>query len=153
MKEDTLLADFAAESPCQLLQIPLSLFQSTIMATPEAVRHISRTIAERFRNVAAEPSKAAAALHAANDPYGLTLKSERAEKLLIINCGSSSVKFSFYDTEDEQRSARGMVERIGMTGTRLSYHGPSGKVERDLASNGVAEALKAIVSTLTAKDT
>jgi acetate kinase len=54
-----------------------------------------------------------------DDPYGLTLKGERPEKILVINCGSSSLKYSFYDTANEARQARGLVERIGLGGTRL----------------------------------
>jgi len=95
MTGDTLLADFIAETPSQVLRIPVSLFQSKIMTQPEAARHVSRTIAERFKEVAADPSKAAAALRQSEDPYGLKLKSDRPEKILVINCGSSSVKYSF----------------------------------------------------------
>jgi len=154
MTGDTLMADIVADEPCEVLRIPVSLFQSIIMSEPKAVRHVSRTIAERFKEIATEPSKAAAALRKADDPYGLKLKSERPEKILVINCGSSSVKYSFYDTADEARTARGLVERIGIPGTRLVHHGPSGDaVKRELPSGGFAEALKAIMTELTAKQT
>jgi acetate kinase len=153
MTGDKLLADFIAESPCEVLRIPVSLFQSIIMAEPKAVQHVSRTIAARLREVMADPSKAAAALRRGDDPYGLKLKGERPEKILVINCGSSSVKYSFYDTADESRRAQGQVERIGITGTRLVHHGPGGEVKRGLPSGGFAEAFEAIVKELTAKGT
>jgi acetate kinase len=153
MTGDTVLADFVAETPCQVLRIPVSLFQKTIMSEPNAVRRISRTIADRLKEIAAEPSKAAAALRQAKDPYGLTLKGERPEKILVINCGSSSVKYCFYDTANETRQGRGLVERIGIPGTRLAHHGPGGEVKRELASGGFGEALKAIMGELTAKNT
>src|SRR6187431_2140590 len=47
MTGDTVLADFVAESRSEVLLIPVSLFQSVIVAEPAAVREISRTIAER----------------------------------------------------------------------------------------------------------
>ena len=47
------------------------------------------------------------------------LKGERPEKILVINVGSSSLKYSFYDTANESREAKGIVERIP-DGTRLS---------------------------------
>ena len=50
----------------------------------------------------ADPLKAAA-LRQGDDPYGLKLKGERPERILVINCGSSSLKYSFYDTADESR--------------------------------------------------
>ena len=107
MTGDTLLADFIAESPCEVLRIPVSLFQSIIMAEPKAVQHMSRTIAKRLQEVMSDPSKAAAALRKGDDPYGLKLKGERPEKILVINCGSSSVKYRFYDTANESRQACG----------------------------------------------
>ena len=49
MTGDTMLADFIAESRCEVLLIPVSLFQSVIVAEPGAVQHISRTIADGSR--------------------------------------------------------------------------------------------------------
>jgi acetate kinase len=152
MTGDAVLADFIAESSCEVLLIPVSLFQSVIVAEPGAVQHISRTIAERMRSVMADPAKAAAALRRGDDPYGLKLKGERPEKILVINCGSSSLKYSFFDTTDESRHARGLVERIGLDGTRLAHRGPKGEVKRELPKAGFADAFKAMVGELTAKD-
>jgi len=42
-------------------------------------------------------------------------------KVLVLNCGSSSIKYQFIDTEKELALAKGMVERIGMTGAVLSH--------------------------------
>jgi acetate kinase len=144
-------ADVIAESRCEVLLIPVSLFQSVIVAEPGAVRQVSRTITERMKAVLSDPAKAAAAFSTGDDPYGLTLKGERPEKILVVNCGSSSLKYSFYDTADEGRQARGQVERIGLEGTRLSHRGPQGPVNRDLPKGGFAEAFKAMTTQLTAK--
>src|SRR6201982_3043880 len=103
MTGNPLLADFVAESPCEVLLIPVSLFQSIIVAEPGAVRHITRTIADRTRMLAADPAKTKAALQQSNDPYGLMLKGERREKNPGINGGCVSLKYSFYDTGDESR--------------------------------------------------
>jgi len=152
MTGDKMLADFIAESRCEALFIPVSLFQSVIVAEPRAVQHISRTIAERFRQLMADPSKAAAALRRSDDPYGLTLRGERPEKILVVNCGSSSLKYTFFDTADESRQARGQVERIGIAGTRHVVRGPKGEVKRELPQGGFAEAFRAMVGELTSKD-
>src|SRR5262249_24500569 len=47
------IADIIAESRCEVLLIPVSLFQSIIVAQPSAVRKISRTIADRTKMLAA----------------------------------------------------------------------------------------------------
>ena len=153
MTGEAMPADLIAESRCEVLLIPVSLFQSIIVAEPGAVKQISRTITERMKKVLADPAKAAAALGKGDDPYGLKLKGERPEKILVINCGSSSLKYSFYDTGDESRTARGQVERIGIDGTRLVYRGPKGELKRDLPKAGFAEAFKAMTTELTAKET
>ncbi|MCZ8511286.1 acetate kinase [Paenibacillus filicis] len=48
--------------------------------------------------------------------------------ILVINAGSSSLKFQLYDMTDESVLAKGKVERIGMESAILSYE-PAGKPE------------------------
>lgn len=153
MSGQPLLADFVAKSPCEVLLVPVSLFQSLIVAEPGAVQTISKTIADRMKRLMADPAKAAAALRESDDPYGLKLKGERPEKILVINCGSSSLKYSFYDTNDESRNARGSIERIGLDKTRLKYQGPKGEVKKDLPKGDFGAAFKAMTAELTAKET
>ncbi len=42
-------------------------------------------------------------------------------KVLVLNSGSSSIKYQFIDTEGKIALAKGVVERIGMTGAILSH--------------------------------
>jgi acetate kinase len=150
---DAVLADFTAEARCEVLLIPVSLFQSVIVSQPGAAREVSRTVAGRMKGLLADPLKAAAALRRSEDPYGLRLQGERPEKILVVNCGSSSLKYCFYDTADESRHARGQVERIGIDGTRLVHRGPRGEVKRDLPQGGFADAFKSMIAELSTKET
>jgi acetate kinase len=153
MTGNPLLADFIAESRCEVLLVPVSLFQSILVAEPGVIQHVSRTVADRMKFLLADPAKTAAALRKGDDPYGLQLKGERPEKILVINCGSSSLKYSFYDTANESRNARGHVDRIGLEGTRISHRGPKGELKRDLEKADSAAAFKAMVAELTSKET
>jgi acetate kinase len=103
--------------------------------------------------LAADPVKTKAALQRGSDPYGLKLKGERPEKTLVINVGSSSLKYSFYDTTDESCHAKGLVERIGLESTRLKHRGPKGELKRDLEKGDHAAAFKAMIAELTSKET
>ena len=38
--------------------------------------------------------------------------------ILVINCGSSSLKFQLIDSESEKQIAKGLCERIGIEGRR-----------------------------------
>lgn len=44
-------------------------------------------------------------------------------KVLVINCGSSSIKFQLLEMETEQLLVKGQIERIGMDGSRLKLQG------------------------------
>ncbi len=47
--------------------------------------------------------------------------------ILVINCGSSSLKFQLIDSESEQVSAKGLCERIGIEGSQLVYSPAGGE--------------------------
>ena len=42
-------------------------------------------------------------------------------KILVLNCGSSSVKYKLIDTDNEQSLAEGGVEKIGLPDGFLKY--------------------------------
>ncbi|MCX6827415.1 MAG: acetate kinase [candidate division Zixibacteria bacterium] len=41
--------------------------------------------------------------------------------ILVLNCGSSSIKYQFFDMKKELALAKGMVSRIGMSGALLAH--------------------------------
>jgi acetate kinase len=47
--------------------------------------------------------------------------------ILVINAGSSSVKFTLFNPDGKTARASGIVERIGSDGTRLKYRGRGGR--------------------------
>jgi acetate kinase len=42
-------------------------------------------------------------------------------KILVINCGSSSLKYQLFDMNGEKVLAKGLVERIGIEGSRIKH--------------------------------
>jgi acetate kinase len=42
-------------------------------------------------------------------------------KILVLNCGSSSLKYQLFDMADESVLAKGLVERIGIAGSRIKH--------------------------------
>lgn len=55
-----------------------------------------------------------------------------ATRILVLNAGSSSVKYQLIDMVDGERLALGLVERIGEPGGRL-LHTPHGGERRESA--------------------
>lgn len=152
MTGEKTMIDIIAETRCSVLLVPVSLFSSVIMTESRAVQHISRTMSERFRTVMLDPSQAAA-LRNQKKPITIQLKGERPEKILVLNCGSSSLKYCLFDTQNESNNVRGLVDRIGTDITRHTCRGPRGEVARNLPKGTHREAFEAMFAELTAKET
>ena len=62
-------------------------------------------------------------------------------KILVINCGSSSLKYQLIDMDNESVVAKGLCERIGIEGSKLT-HKATGKddyvVEREMPTHVTA---------------
>ncbi len=71
-------------------------------------------------------------------------------KILCLNCGSSSVKYSLFDWQAKTPLASGVVERVGIGGSFIS-HEASGRekvnVNQDCPTH--KEAIKLVLNTLT----
>lgn len=48
-------------------------------------------------------------------------------KILVLNCGSSSIKYKLFDMESTEVIAQGVVEKIGMKGSFLKFTLPDGQ--------------------------
>ncbi|MBO2943137.1 acetate kinase [Paenibacillus sp. F411] len=71
-------------------------------------------------------------------------------KILVINAGSSSLKYQLYNMNDESVLAKGLVERIGMDSSILT-HKPAGKQEVSEVSEILEHitAIRKVLSMLT----
>ncbi|OAA31210.1 acetate kinase [Kosmotoga arenicorallina S304] len=69
-------------------------------------------------------------------------------KVLVINCGSSSIKYQLLEMDNETVLAKGLLERIGISGSKLKHKKGSEKYEisKDVANH--KEGLNLIISTL-----
>ncbi len=73
--------------------------------------------------------------------------------VLVINCGSSSLKFQLINAETEKVLAKGLCERIGIDG-RLTYQpAGGGKEKSDLAMPTHTEAIQFVIDALTNEKT
>lgn len=73
--------------------------------------------------------------------------------VLVINCGSSSLKFQLINSESEQVLAKGLCERIGIDG-RLTYQPAGGeKAVSEKAMPTHTEAIQFVIDALTDEKT
>ena len=73
--------------------------------------------------------------------------------VLVINCGSSSLKFQLINAESEEVLAKGICERIGIDG-RLTYQPKGGEKEKsDKPMPTHTEAIQYVIEALTNSET
>lgn len=70
-------------------------------------------------------------------------------KVLVINAGSSSLKYQLINTDNNDVIAKGLCERIGIEGSNLT-HRPAGKDEAKIVSpmESHADAIKLVIAAL-----
>lgn len=71
-------------------------------------------------------------------------------KVLVINCGSSSLKFQLIDSESERCLAKGLCERIGIGGSMITYAPEGGEKENTVTPmEDHTEAIRLVLEALT----
>jgi acetate kinase len=143
MTGESTSADVVALTPVEALLLPEELFSQTIATNPKSVQYLGRLIARRMRG----PAPVAAPARGARPGYALGATSPM--RILVVNCGSSSLKYNFYDTSSEEPLARGLVERIGTPQAQHVYEGPGGKQEEALPGADHQRAFAAAAAALT----
>ena len=74
---------------------------------------------------------------------------KQIRKVLVVNAGSSSLKYMLFDMKGERMLCKGLVERIGIPGSRLVYQKAGGeKMPKEISAPNHAEALKAVVGAI-----
>ena len=69
--------------------------------------------------------------------------------VFVLNCGSSSFKYQLLDMNNEHRVASGLVERIGMKDSVLSYEPAGSDKIKEVSDIGDHEvAIKKVLSKL-----
>lgn len=73
-------------------------------------------------------------------------------KILVINCGSSSLKYQLFDMDNEEVLVKGLVERIGIDGSRLKQEKGEDEyiIEEDMKDH--TEAVKHVFDAITDKE-
>ncbi len=68
-----------------------------------------------------------------------------SRSVLVVNCGSSSIKYQLIDADSEQSLAKGLVERIGEPEARLQHESSGGEAVRETALPDHEAGLRAVL--------
>lgn len=72
--------------------------------------------------------------------------------ILVINCGSSSLKYQLINSESEEVLAKGLCERIGIAGSAITHQPKEGEKQTEqVAMANHTDAVKYVIEKLTDK--
>ena len=77
-----------------------------------------------------------------------SMTSDNTKAVLVINCGSSSVKFALIDISGEQALITGLVERVGSEDAAISWKQPGIKGEKALPGANLVDGLSEVMAIL-----
>ncbi len=72
--------------------------------------------------------------------------------VLVINAGSSSLKYQLIDMADESVIAKGICERIGIEGSCIKHKSGKGNVTKETPMDDHIAAMRVLIDTLTDKN-
>jgi acetate kinase len=144
--------DLIADGPSRVLMMPVNLFQRWVQVDPHALQRFSKSIAYRstlIEHGQQEQDRGLAEREANADPYGLSLTPDEPQRILVLNLRTGSLKYRFFDTDDESRNVEGQVEWIGQPGTLQTHVTSKGEFTFELGQAEHREALQAALDRLT----
>jgi hypothetical protein len=148
--------DLIATTPCRVLLVPPDLFHRWVQADPVVLQVFSKSIARRSTRIEHEQlqyARAVAEREAEKDPYGLNLTPEEPQKLLVINLRTGSLKYRFFDTDDESQNVEGQVEWIGEPRATQTHTTIRGESKFELGAIDHRAALQAALDRLVDPET
>lgn len=151
------VASVIARRDMEVLRIPREVISQIIARNPKTLAKFTSVITKRFMEDAqheAQRRLKAAALSESRDPYDLHFSScDEAMRILVINSGSSSLKFTLFDTAKTQAVLEGLVERVGTGDVHYRLRTPDAQWEEQAGSIATIEdAFRAMVTTLTNRE-
>ncbi len=154
MTGEPAVANVTSSRYAKLVKIPRESFSQVIARNPKTLTKVTRIITKRLledEKYEEERERRLAAYQENEDPYDLNFSSvSEPMKILVVNCGSSSLKYTLFDTTKHFPIIDGIVERIG---SKETYH----KIKISESINEIpavevstiGDALQSMIKTLT----
>ncbi|MDD3250728.1 MAG: cyclic nucleotide-binding domain-containing protein, partial [Smithellaceae bacterium] len=145
--------DVVAAQASIIIRIPREIVSGILARNPRTLVKFTRLVTRRLlRNQQDDARKLLKNVHRENeDPYDLNFSSVTDPlKILTVNCGSSSLKYTLFDTTQSEPVIEGLIEKIGSGDATHVLRMPDGKKEilvRDVLA--VEQAFDVMVSTIT----
>ncbi|KJU81964.1 acetate kinase [Candidatus Magnetobacterium bavaricum] len=155
MLDRPVVEDITAAEDTSVIKLPRDVFSHVVAQNPSTLKKIACIVTERQirRGQDIQPRGGYRSRFTDNpDPYDLNLSSAKKQiKLLIINCGSSSLKYSLFDTSSPQSMFEGLIENIGAGISPHKLKTVNARIQRNEVVMDIREAFSVMVNALTDK--
>lgn len=124
--------DVVAGRAAKVLRISREIFSRIIAGNPKTLGKFTRLVTKRLlRNEQDDARERLKNVQKENeDPYDLNFSSvSEPMKILTVNCGSSSLKYSLFDTDQAAPVLEGLIEKIGSGDASCVIRTPDTKKE------------------------
>jgi acetate kinase len=149
--EPTLL-EAVVSQPAKLLRIPWETFSRIIAGNSQTLGKFTRLATNRLLRYEQDGEARLKDTYKENaDPYDLNFTSvSEPMKILVLNCGSSSLKYTLFDTNKTAPIIEGLIEKIGSGDALYSIRTSDAKKELVVKEvMRVEDAFKTMVETIT----
>lgn len=152
------MADVRSAAASTVLMIPHSTMSHVISENPAMIRQLASKMRLRLMQRESSYEEKDALREARGSMPGpedlLSGPGASEMKILVVNCGSSSLKWNLYDTESSELVSGGLVERLGSENARhiIKHRNKNGKVEKiekSIPDADHGDALKDVLDYLT----
>ncbi|PKN69852.1 MAG: acetate/propionate family kinase [Deltaproteobacteria bacterium HGW-Deltaproteobacteria-12] len=147
--------DVLAGRSAKIIRIPRKIFSQIIAGNPKTLGKFTRLVTKRMlRNEQDDARNRLEKAHKENeDPYDLNFTSlSDPMKIITVNCGSSSLKYTLFDTTKSEPVIEGMIEKIGSGDSSHIIKTPDDKREHQVKNiMAIESAFDLMVSTITDK--
>lgn len=147
-------ADILAKKDCSLIKIPREIFSSIIVKNSNALAKVASIITKRLirkdlDEQAGISQKLSISQREMDDPYNLLFSStDISIKILVVNCGSSSIKYSLFDSSKRQYQLEGLIEKINKPEPQLTIKARGKEIKKTLTSKGISGGLEEMTKSL-----
>ena len=142
------MADIIARTSIRVIHIPQKSLTREMGLNPLAAMGLARLLKEHLLMREERPDEQSAMARAR--AASARRDDSTTEAVLVINVGSSSVKYAVFS--GKERLAGGLVERIGQGDAFVQHRGPAGNLEQPLGGDNHEAALKKILGLITAPE-
>lgn len=108
-------ADIMAADECEVVCWSHSFFSRFIARNPSVTLSLAKVLTSRLKARQLDDDaqvRLQQARRAQDDPYGFEI-TDGPRRILVVNCGSSSLKYDVVDLGDPNKRRMGLIERIG----------------------------------------